>query len=353
MVAIDEETVMESLKKEKKVKCSIDPAYKRYFKLKKMGMPIENVKMKMTNEGFDSSIIDQEEPDWDALEGEEERNEQHEETVSRSPPPTVTKPEPEPEPEPDPYTPPTREKTKPNVPMRQLYWSIVQGRSLKDTVWENMATLKSRPSLGVNDLEQLFEVKKQTFSVAAVPTAGPTHPEEEEVSFVDAKKETNIGIGVRKLRYSGDEVKRFLLNTETFSLSQEALSVMVEILPKEDECMTIRATKVNPEKLSFVNAFLYSVAEIPNCMERVNCLLIRATFAEEKERIVKSIEAFLSDCTLVRESEEFLYLLSFVLEIGNYMNGESVRGGACGYHLDILSQLERTKSNDNAMTLIE
>ena len=224
---------------------------------------------------------------------------------------------------------------------------------MKDTVWENMATLKSRPSLGVNDLEQLFEVKKQTFSVAAVPTAGPTHPEEEEVSFVDAKKETNIGIGVRKLRYSGDEVKRFLLNTETFSLSQEALSVMVEILPKEDECMTIRATKVNPEKLSFVNAFLYSVAEIPNCMERVNCLLIRATFAEEKERIVKSIEAFLSDCTLVRESEEFLYLLSFVLEIGNYMNGESVRGGACGYHLDILSQLERTKSNDNAMTLIE
>ena len=341
-----------------------------------MGMPIEQLKMKISTDGLDPAIIDQEEPNWDEEERKEDSNPSSSETTTSSPlkskptsiltpkpkpePEPEPKPEPEPEPEVDPYTPPIREKSKPSVPMRQLYWSVVQGRSLKDTVWETLATRTSRPSLGIKDFEELFEVKKQTSSIAIPSSSGSSSAtaaqaisEEEEISFVDAKKETNIGIGLRKLRYSGEEVKRFLLNIETFSLSAEVLSVMMDILPKEDECLSIRSVPVDAEKLSFVNAFLYSVAEIPNCMERVNCLLIRSTFAEEKERITRSIDGFMDDCVLVEKSEEFLYLLDLVLEIGNYMNGESVRGGACGYHLDILSQLERTKSNDNSITLIE
>lgn len=61
----------------------------------------------------------------------------------------------------------------------------------------------------------------------------------------------------------------------------------------------------------------------------------------------------MADCRLVEENPHFLFLLDYVLEIGNYLNGTSSRGGAVGFHLDILPQLERTKSNDGSVTLVE
>ena len=257
------------------------------------------------------------------------------------------KPESKPEPEPDPYTPPTRAKQTPSVPLRQVYWSTVNGRSLKDTVWESMKELNK---VNKKEMETLFSVKLQAPSQ---PSTVTTPPEEEVVSFVDAKKETNIGIGVRKLRYSGDEVKQFLYRIDKFSLSPEALNVMIGVLPKEEECLTIRSFQGDLEKLNFVNAFLYSVSEIPNCLDRANCLLFRLTFNEEREKHRIDLQNFQNDCKMILENKHFLYLLEFILDIGNYLNGTSTRGGACGFHLDILPQLERTKSSDNTMTLIE
>ena len=267
---------------------------------------------------------------------------------SQSKPIVQPEPEPEPEPEPDPYTPPTRAKQTPSIPLRQVYWSTVSGRQLKDTVWEKMKELNK---VHKKEVEELFCVKQQAPTLSASSASQPV--EEEVVSFVDAKKETNIGIGVRKLRYSGDEVKQFLFSVDKFSLSPEALSVMVGILPKEDECLTIRAYQGSTEKLSFVNAFLYSVAEIPNCLDRANCLVFRQNFNEEKEKHRYDLTNFQQDCQLVLENKHFLYLLEYVLDLGNYLNGTSSRGGACGFHLDILPQLERTKSSDNTITLIE
>ena len=116
-------------------KCSINPMYKKYFKLKKMHMPVENLKIKMQLEGLDPSVIDQEEPVWDEEEPPQESNESENErpplaallaaklssvtlrpvsekqeasvgetaNLQRTPPPqSQAKPQPEPKPEPKP-----------------------------------------------------------------------------------------------------------------------------------------------------------------------------------------------------------------------------------------------------------
>ena len=322
-------------------KPAISEEYKKYFKLKKMGMGVEQLKQKMMNDGMDPSVIDLPEPDWKA-------NTQPPTTASEQPEPTPSEqqPEPEPEPEPDPYTPPTREKYNPSTPLRQVYWSVVSGRDLKDTIWETMES----PRINSRELEELFEVKKQATTGTFTPAAQVV---EEQFSFVDPKKETNIGIGLRKLRYSSDEVKQFLFNIDKYSLCTEALNVMSEIVPKEEECETIRAYQGAVEKLNPVNAFLYSVAAIPNCQERVNCLLLRANFPEERERIAVNLKNFQSDCDQVLTNPHFTFLLSYVLEVGNYLNGSSSRGGACGFHLEILPQLERTKTTNNSVSFVE
>ena len=333
-------------------KPAIDEKYKKYFKLKKMGMNVDQLKMKMTNEGMDPSVIDQPEPDWNAITSETPAETPAEETPSLPnpdcKPSTKPEPEPEPEPEPDPYTPPTRAKYTPSVPLRQVYWSTVNGRDLKDTIWETLPTER----VNGKELEELFEVKKQATGGTPAPAAN-SQPVEEQVSFVDPKKETNIGIGLRKLRYSSKEIRQFLLNIDSFSLSVEALSVMGEIVPKQEECKTIRAYQGPADKLNTVNAFLFAIASIPNCQERVQCLLLRATFHEECARIRQTLCDFQSDCEQVEHNGHFLLLLAYVLEIGNYLNGSSARGGACGFHLEILPQLERTKTSNNDLSFIE
>ena len=331
-------------------KCSIDPAYKKYFKLKRMHMPIEQLKQKIANDGLDPSIIEQDEPNWDDDSSSQPAPQPSPTSDSTSAPKQPEpQPQPEPEPEPDPYTPPVRAKSTPSVPLRQVYWQTVGGRSLKDTVWEAMTG--QRQPLDTKEIEELFEMKRSQPTTTQV--AAPQPVEEEKVTFVDAKRETNIGIGLRKLRYTGEEVIRFLTRIDSFSLSLEALTVMAAILPKEEECGAILAYPGDPNNLNSVNAFLFSVAHIPNCLDRVNCLLVRCTFTEERDRVVGSLRDFMADCRLVEENPHFLFLLDYVLEIGNYLNGTSSRGGAVGFHLDILPQLERTKSNDGSVTLVE
>ena len=46
------------------------------------------------------------------------------------------------------------------------------------------------------------------------------------------------------------------------------------------------------------------------------------------------------------------FLIKLVLAYGNYINGESVRGGAFGFKLDAINKAADMKTNDGKMTLL-
>ena len=47
-----------------------------------------------------------------------------------------------------------------------------------------------------------------------------------------------------------------------------------------------------------------------------------------------------------------MMLIEIILALGNYLNGESVRGGAWGFRIEFLTKLTNTKSVDNSKTLM-
>ena len=117
-------------------------------------MPIEQLKQKIANDGLDPSIIEQDEPNWDDDSSSQPAPQPSPTSDSTSAPKqSEPQPQPEPEPEPDPYTPPVRAKSTPSVPLRQIYWQTVGGRSLKDTVWEAMTG--QRQPLDTKEIEEL------------------------------------------------------------------------------------------------------------------------------------------------------------------------------------------------------
>ena len=44
--------------------------------------------------------------------------------------------------------------------------------------------------------------------------------------------------------------------------------------------------------------------------------------------------------------------MKLILAIGNYLNGESARGGAWGFKINLLSKLSQTKTADGTKTLM-
>lgn len=44
--------------------------------------------------------------------------------------------------------------------------------------------------------------------------------------------------------------------------------------------------------------------------------------------------------------------MEYVLAVGNYMNGQSARGGAYGFKLDMLEKLGDVKTTDNKKNLL-
>ena len=52
------------------------------------------------------------------------------------------------------------------------------------------------------------------------------------------------------------------------------------------------------------------------------------------------------------KDEGLKIIIRYALAIGNYLNGQSSRGGSSGFKLDILSRLDDIRSNDNKINLM-
>lgn len=54
----------------------------------------------------------------------------------------------------------------------------------------------------------------------------------------------------------------------------------------------------------------------------------------------------------IKNDEKIKVLLTFVLAIGNYMNGESARGGAYGFRLDVVEKIMDVKNIEGKKSLL-
>lgn len=51
-------------------------------------------------------------------------------------------------------------------------------------------------------------------------------------------------------------------------------------------------------------------------------------------------------------SESIKILIEYILGVGNYLNGQSIRGGAFGFKLEMLEKISEVKTTDNKKNLL-
>ena len=69
-------------------------------------------------------------------------------------------------------------------------------------------------------------------------------------------------------------------------------------------------------------------------------------------RIRKIIQVYEANEKMMMNSTGIKQLMKLILAIGNYLNGESARGGAWGFKINLLSKLSQTKTADGTKTLM-
>ena len=348
----------------------VDYKYYKQFKLLSMGRPKEQLKARLEAEGMDSSILDMDMNTIGFLnipdDEEVKYPDGHVEPCCKSGQPAPT-------PTPTPVAPvsqssvlssstnlyPTlssrrvEEKMEPRkkfthkAKLRPVYWDVISSKSvIENSVWFKLDDRKV--NLDTKMLDQEFTTKQ----VAPIIIAEPKTQSEKVSTLLDAKREQNVGIAIGRLPVSVDEIHHALLFADFKVLTKDVVAKLVNAAPTPEEQAVCAAYQGDVDHLSKASQFAYKISDIPGIADRLICCKVITTFDDEISRLEETLEIYYSTERMIRENKGLQQLLEIILALGNYLNGDSARGGAWGFRLDFLTKMGNTKSCDNTKTLM-
>ncbi|GMF34717.1 unnamed protein product [Phytophthora fragariaefolia] len=343
-----------------------DPAYEKFFKLVKMGMPPEQVKMKMSAADLNADLLDTPDapsPNQKAAAAGGASNG----LLAGLPPPTeavkvdpsalkassaskLSKAAPK---KPEEPQLPKKETVKPNVELRPLFWTRVPVNVVSSTVW--MKLNDSHAELDVDEMEWMFrknpveaakkmdEKKKEAEKVPAQP---------KEVLLFDPKRQQNVSIAIARFKMSSEDIKNAIYALDGQKLGSEVLNVLISISPTLEEIDMLKNYDGDVKLLGNVEKFFLDLLTIPRYTQRIKCFRYKLQFENRILETQAQLDTLVAATDQVTESDKFRRVLEHILAIGNYLNGSTPRGGAYGFKLDTLMKLHTLKSVDPRVTLM-
>ena len=351
----------------------VDYKYYKQFKLLNMGRPKEQLKARLEAEGMDSSILDMDMntigflniPDDEEVkypDGHVEPCCKPGQSAPSTTPATVTsapslsqssvlsntmnlystmssrRVEEKMEP---------RKKFTHKAKLRPVYWDVISSKSvIENSLWFKLDDHKV--NLDTKMLDQEFTTKQ----VAPIVIAEPKTQSEKVSTLLDAKREQNVGIAIGRLPVSVDEIHHALLFADFKVLTKDVVIKLVNAAPTPEEQAVCAAYQGDVEHLSKASQFAYKMSDIPGIADRLICCKVITTFDDEIDRLEQTLEIYYSTERMIRENKGLQQLLEIILALGNYLNGDSARGGAWGFRLEFLTKMGNTKSCDNTKTLM-
>ncbi|OQR80657.1 formin-homology 2 domain-containing protein [Achlya hypogyna] len=312
----------------------VDARYEKYLKLAKMGMPLEQVKLKAKADGLDPSVLDN--------------------ATSAPPSATVVSPA---------GAPSVSTSLKPSAPvkttvpvsklppkktpvstakMRNLYWTPLADACVEGSVWASMD--ESTLSLDWQLLEREFGLETGKREVAV----GPSAPKPKVVHLVDAKRQQNCSIALSRFRMPPKDIKQAIVALDAAVLSLERVSILQGLVPTAEELDLVKGYEGDATLLGETEKFFLAVADVPRLAQRLEAMAIALSFAQHFSEIKGKLAVLEKARGCFKQPQALVQLLHIVLAVGNYMNGGTPRGGARGFKLEILPKLAQVKATSSA-----
>lgn len=340
-----------------------DPDYEKFFKLVKMGMPSEQVKMKMSAAGLNADLLDTP----DAPSPNQKSGGGGSGILAGLPPKaeavrvdpgalqaslssklkksvSVKKPE-------EPQL-PKKETVTPNVELRPLFWTRVPVNVVSSTVWMKLNDAHAEFDKG--EMEWMF--RKNPVDASKKQDEKKKDPakdaQPQQVLLLDPKRQQNVSIAIARFRMSAEDIKSAIYSLDSSRLTSEVLNVLISISPTLEEIDLLKNYDGDVKLLGNVEKFFLELLTIPRYTQRIKCIRYKFQFENRVLETQAQLDTLVAATDQVTESDKFRRVLEHILAIGNYLNGSTPRGGAYGFKLDTLTKLHTLKSVDPRITLM-
>lgn len=264
-------------------------------------------------------------------------------------------------------------------------------------------------TLDLGHLESVFGLRGPALASPPSPRAAGATPRRSSVSQLDAeassvhllppKRANNVEITLSRIKLSYEQIKSAILfpridlddkddgregmvdlsgamapsaaassplmgsfggegsaGASTPRLTSENVSALLGLLPTAEELELIQghceATSTPASSLGRVEQFFLALGEIKHLEQRLRSMQATQGFGEQWSRLTAHVGSLREACKQVRHSAKLKHVLFLVLQIGNYLNGASTRGGAYGFKLCDLEKLKQVRSADQQTTLL-
>ena len=146
-----------------------------------------------------------------------------------------------------------------------------------------------------------------------------------------------------------------LLEPELADISLSTLESLNVALPTPEDLKASSTYTGDPEKLAPSDRFIYEMAKLPRCRNKLDCLSLKMTITSSIEDIKQRVGFITQACSELRTSQRFRTLIECVLMIGNTLNVQNEEASRMvivqAFQLDSLLNLTNTKGFDKKTSL--
>ncbi|KAJ3135013.1 hypothetical protein HK101_004291, partial [Irineochytrium annulatum] len=181
------------------------------------------------------------------------------------------------------------------------------------------------------------------------------------VCLLDAKRQNNCCIMLSRIKLPFSEIREDVLSAAE-ALPENLVKQFMAFVPTEQEIATIRdyvndrsdgsTAEERMKELGKAELFFLELAKVSRLKQRLDSMYFKIKFAERIEDLQPNVHALLNASRVVKESKNLAKVMELILAVGNYMNGDSFRGGAYGFSIDTLLKLGETKSANGKTTFL-
>lgn len=337
-----------------------DATYAKYFKMLKFGLPRETVGHKITGDGLDDIVLelDADSPLPPSLSASSLIQKSHQQAAEAEAA--------------------LRNQSRILARRRKrLHWEQLPGeRALRgDTIWASAGS--SQGSDGFGDLgDDLIDDEEEflrLFTAEAVTAAASKEKKSEATTassgkagqpivLLDSKRARGVGIALAKLRIPYESIRTCLVQLTVVvpgsskELNLEALQVLEECLPTQEEVQTVKSYRGDKSKLGEAEKFFSVVGDVPKAKARASALAFQAQFGSRTSEVENRVNALAEACKAVKASKRLRKVLEAVLKLGNKLNAEETgsKSGAkvSAFTLNSLLKLSQTKAFDGKVSVL-
>ncbi|CAD8122400.1 unnamed protein product [Paramecium sonneborni] len=243
----------------------------------------------------------------------------------------------------------TKIKQNPNVPMKPVQWAIItQKTQIKDTIFENIKDLDVK--LDIEFLEKEFSKKQLVQQTDTNSKQQPLQPQ--KISLIAPERQKNMELVLMKLKLPPNLIYEALIKCDEKILTLPTLESLDVITPTDDEIGTVQTYDGDKELLGNPEKYILKISQLKGFSIRIKALKFSCQYNEyvnDLDSQITSLDVFNDLLNMAWVTQ----LIEYSLAVGNYLNGQSAKGGAWGFKLDQIEKLTDVKGQDNKTNILQ